>query len=143
MVQFSESQFKEDLVILDINDGTNLTSEFVTSKYKKRAKICHPDKKGGTKEAFQKLQNAYDRISAKIEDDLCGDSKADDNDYEKEFFRTSNFPLEKKNCFVVILENRYSDQWEKVLNDMYGIEKYLETGGIQFKVQSMTLSFYV
>ena len=133
MVQYNE--YKEDLATLDIKDITNLTSELVTSKYKKLAKIYHPDKKGGTKEAFQKLQNAYDRLSAMIDDDPSGsDSKADTEDYEKDFFRTSNFPLERKNCFVVILENEFSDQWEYVLKDLYGTEKYLETGGIQFKV---------
>ena len=142
MVQYSDYQLKEDLATLNIHDGTNLTSSLVNAKYKKLAKVCHPDKKGGEKEAFQKLHNAYQRLIAMIDDNSSGDADTDVDDYEKAFFTTSNFPLEKKNCFVIILENRLSNHWEHVLKDLYGIEKHLETGGIQFKVQSMTLSFY-
>lgn len=70
--------------------------------------------------------------------------KPDDSEdnYETEFFRKSNFPLEKKNCFVVILENKLADHWEHILKDLYGAEKPLENGGIQFKIDIMTLSFY-
>ena len=142
MVQYSEHQMKEDLAILNIKEDTKLTSSIVTSNYKKLAKIQHPDKKTGNKDAFQKLHNAFERLSAMVEEDPSKHSNDDSDEYEKEFFRTSNFPLEKKNCFVVIVENRLSDHWEHVLTDLYGIEKYLETGGKQFKVQSMTLSFY-
>ena len=139
MDQYSEIQLKEDLAILGIKPGSNLTSRLLTISFKKLAKIHHPDKSGGTKEAFQKLQNAYDRLTAMIEG-VPDDESIDD--YEKEFFKTSNFPLEKKNCFVVILENKLSDQWEYVLKDLYGQEKVLTTGGIQFKVESMMLSYY-
>ena len=103
MNQYSDIQIKEDLAVLEIKEGSNLTSGFLTSKFKKLAKTRHPDKKGGTKEAFQKLQNAYDRLTAMI--DEKNDEESDDV-YEKEFFRTSNFPFEKKNFFVVILENK-------------------------------------
>ena len=139
MVQYSDYQLKQDLATLEIKDGTNLSSKFLTLKYKKLAKIHHPDKKGGDKEAFQKLQNAFNRLTAMLDDGHCSDSE---DDFEKEFFRTSNFPLEKKNCFVVILENKRSNYWEYVLKDLYGAEKILNTGGIQFKFESMALSFY-
>ena len=138
MENYSEKQKKEDLAVFDIKEDTHLSSEWLTSKFKKLAKIHHPDK-GGTKEAFQKLQNAYDRLTAMTE--KC-ESKETDSNYEKEFFKTSNFPFEKKNCFVVVLENRLSDQWEYVFKDLYGTAKVLETGGVQFKVGGMTLSFY-
>ena len=35
-----------------------------------------------------------------------------------------------------------ADQWEHTFKDLYGEEKTLDTGGIQFKIGSMTLSFY-
>ena len=98
MVQYSELQRKKDLATLDIKDETNLTSELVTSKYKKLAKIHHPDKKTGNKEAFQNLHNAYERLSSIFDDDLKDDSKDEHEDYEKGFFRTSNFPLELFCC---------------------------------------------
>ena len=136
--EYSEYQRKQDLVTLEIEEGRKLTSSFLTSKFKKLAKIHHPDRRGGTKEGFQKLQNAYDRLSAMIDDEP---DDSDDN-YEAEFFRRSNFPLEKKNCFVVVLENKLADQWEHTLKDLYGAEKPLANGGVQFKIDIMTLSFY-
>ena len=57
-------------------------------------------------------------------------------------FNTSNFPHEKKNCFVVVLENKLSNQWEQVFKELYGTERILESGGIQYKFSGMTLSFY-
>ena len=139
MKSYSDTEKKEDLATLGIEAGSELTSSLVSAKYKKLARILHPDKKGGTKEAFQKLKNAFDRLAEVVDDK---NYKESDDDYEKEFFRTSNFPLEKKNCFVVILENKLSNQWENTLKDLYGTEKLLETGGMQFKVNGMTLSFY-
>ena len=139
MEHYSETQMKQDLATLEIPSGSNLTIKFLTLKFKKLAKIHHPDRKGGKKEAFQKLKNAYDNLIAMLDDGQFGES---DEDYEKEFFKTSNFPFEKKNCFVVVLENKLSDHWEYILKDLYGPEKILETGGIQFKIDTLTLSFY-
>jgi hypothetical protein len=43
---------------------------------------------------------------------------------------------------VVILENNLANNWEYTIKDIYGEEKALDNGGIQFKVESMTLNFY-
>ena len=135
---YSEYQLKQDLATLDIEEGSRLTSKLLSTKFKKLALIQHPDKKGGSKEAFQNLKNAYDRLI-----DMLGDDHQDaDDNYESEFFKKSNFPLEKKTSFVVILENKLADKWEYTLKDVYGEEKALDNGGIQFKVDSMTVSFY-
>ena len=139
MNAYSDSEKNDDLATLGIDERSELNSDLVTGKYKKLARIYHPDKKGGTKEAFQKLKNAFDRLTAFLDDKNHNQS---DVEYEKEFFKTSNFPLEKKNCFVVLLENNLSNQWEYCFKELYGKEKLLETGGIQFKVDGMTLSFY-
>ena len=130
MAQYSEYQLKQDLTTMDIKDEANLTSMLLTLKYKKLAKIHHPDRKGVNKEEFQRLQNAFDRLIEMLDNGCYSESE---EDYEKEFFRTSNFPLEKKNSFVVILENKLSNHWEYVLKDLYGPERILDTGGIQFK----------
>ena len=103
---YSENQVKLDLLTLEIEEGRKLTSRVLTSAFKRLAKIFHPDKKGGTKEAFQNLQNAYNRLAAMVED---GNDESDEN-YEAEFFKKANFPLERKTCFVVILENKLADQ---------------------------------
>ena len=128
---YSENQVKQDLLTLEIVEGSKLSSRFLTSAFKSLAKIFHPDKKGGTKEAFQNLQNAHNRLAAMVED---GNDESDEN-YEAEFFKKSNFPLEKKTCFVVILENKFADQWKHTIKDLYGSEKPLDNGGIQFKTK--------
>jgi hypothetical protein len=66
-----------------------------------------------------------------------GQGSESEDDYEPELFKTSNFSLEKKNCFVVILENKLSNNWEHVLKDLYGALKPLETGDIPFKFDNM------
>ena len=54
--------FKDDLKKLDISEDQELTKRYVTGKYKKMAKILHPDKVGGTNEDFQELQLSYCRL---------------------------------------------------------------------------------
>ena len=83
MDQYSEYQKKQDLAVLGIEEGSNITSRLLTVKYKNLARILHPDRKGGNKEAFQKLKNAYDRLTAMLDWDQC--EKTED-DYEKQFF---------------------------------------------------------
>ena len=43
---------------------------------------------------------------------------------------------------MVILEINLANNCEYTLKDIYGEEKALDNGGIQFKVESMTLNFY-
>ena len=101
MKNYTENQKKEDLETLDLK-GDNLSIKLLIGRFKKLAKIRHPDK-GGSKEAFQRLKNAYDRLLEYIESEK--NIEDEELDHEKIFFKTANFPHEKKNCFVVILEN--------------------------------------
>ena len=41
---------------------------------------------------------------------------------------------------MVLLENKLSSQWDFVLKDLYGPGSNLENGGIQFKLENMTIS---
>ena len=122
--EYSEYQINQDLATLDIEEGCSFTLKFLTGKFKNLARIQHPDKKGGSKEAFQKLKNAYDRLSDMLRD---GQGEEDDN-YESEFFKKSNFPLERKTSFVVILENKFANNWEYTLKDIYSEGKALDNG---------------
>ena len=83
---------KEDLKTLEINEEQTLTEGFVNAKFKRRARIVHPDKPGGNTQEFQKLQNAFKRIikyiqeKAKKEDDEV----EEDENYETQFFMKHN-----------------------------------------------------
>jgi curved DNA-binding protein CbpA len=50
----------EDLAVLELPEG--VSPQEIRQKYKQLARRDHPDK-GGTKEAFQRLSNAYERLS--------------------------------------------------------------------------------
>ena len=132
-------QFKQDLAVLEIKVGATLTIRYVTEKFRRLAKIHHPDRPGGDKETFQKLHNAYLRLLATLNDNLPENI---DDIHIKEFFKKTNFPLEKSSCFVVLLENELSKQWEQVLKELYGEGNPLVNGGIQFKMENMSVSFY-
>jgi curved DNA-binding protein CbpA len=50
----------EDLAVLEVSEG--VSPKEIRQKYKKLARRDHPDK-GGSKEAFQRLSDAYERLS--------------------------------------------------------------------------------
>ena len=93
----TDKQFKEDLVTLDIpfDDAEYPSIRSVNLKFKKLAKVKHPDKPGGTNEDFQKLIAAYRRVIEYLEKAPTDTvDKEDDDHFEKEFFMRSNFPKE-------------------------------------------------
>ena len=59
---------KKNLIILgfesDINEIPKMKT--VLQMWRKRAKVCHPDKEGGVKEEFQKLQVALEKAGEMI-----------------------------------------------------------------------------
>ena len=116
------SGVKDDLMIMNIDDSQELTKHHVTAQYKKLAKQRHPDKNGGTKEAFQELQNAYKRIIKFIEDREQNDEDIIE-DYETEFFKRHNIMKECTSSFVVYIQNDYVDRWRKVLEKHLKVHK--------------------
>ena len=50
------NQIKDDLEVLEIDITQKLTIRYVTLKYKKLAKVVHPDRKGGDKCKLSKPQ---------------------------------------------------------------------------------------
>ena len=98
--------FKDDLKKLDISEDQELTKRYVTGKYKKMAKILHPDKAGGTDEDFQELQQAYGRLIDYIEENQNREAyEEEERDYETEFFKKHNFLKECTSSFVLYIEN--------------------------------------
>ena len=67
----TNEQFEKDLETLKIEiiDKCKITKRFVTAKYKRLAKITHPDKPGGVKELFQELLDAYRRVIKYLEEE--------------------------------------------------------------------------
>jgi curved DNA-binding protein CbpA len=55
----------EDLMVLELSEG--VTPQEIRQKYKHLARRDHPDK-GGSKEAFQRLSGAYERLSRPVDE---------------------------------------------------------------------------
>ena len=97
------SDMKKDLELLKIDNVGILTVRYVTSKYKKMAKVAHPDKQGGQKEYFQELQQAYKRLIKHIETTgEIGSEDVEDN-HEKEFFMKNNLMKECSTSIVICM----------------------------------------
>ena len=138
---------KEELKILDIEckEDEVLSIRSVNLKFKKLAKVRHPDKPGGTKEDFQMLLNAYRRVIKHLEEvHLEGnDIEVNDDHYEKEFFMRCNFPKENKTGFTVILQNDLSAEWREIFVKAYGDSQNLPSGGMMFKKNQITFTLYI
>lgn len=52
-------EFHEALEVLGIHEDEGLTVDLIKTAYKRRSLRVHPDKSGGSKEAFDELQKAY------------------------------------------------------------------------------------
>jgi len=52
-------EFHEALEVLGIREDEGLTVDLIKAAYKRRSLRVHPDKPGGSKEAFDELQKAY------------------------------------------------------------------------------------
>ena len=136
-------QFKDDLNLLDIGEEQELTKRYVTGKYKKKAKLMHPDKLGGKKEDFQDLYNAYCRLLEYIEDNQTKEAyEEEEEDYETEFFKKHNVLKECTSSFVLYIQNELADRWQKVLEKhltMHSCDKCR----IIFKTGDITVTLYV
>lgn len=54
--------FQESLAVLGIDESDDLTHERLKSAYKRRSLRVHPDKPGGSKEAFDEVRRAYQYV---------------------------------------------------------------------------------
>ena len=102
------SQIKNDLELLKIDEDAKLTVRYVTSKYKRMAKEHHPDK-GGNTESFQELLSAYRRVIKYVESNEKYECTENEQDHEKEFFMKNNFMKECSTSIVVYIQDKFVD----------------------------------
>ena len=107
---------KEYLDILQIDQTQNINVRFVTLKYKKLAKMRHPDKLGGTKCDFQKLSEAYKKVIKFLEETQKYEKfEQKERDFETEFFIKYNIMKEYLACYVVDIQDHLAEKWKTVL----------------------------
>ena len=82
----------------------------VLKMWRKSARVCHPDKGGNTAE-FQRLQEAFEKVSEMIKE-LSKNKPTDDGDEEELFaikvFNEFNSKRENTNSFTIFIENERS-----------------------------------
>ena len=137
----SQNLLTEDLKLLDIDPSQELTSRYVTLKYKRMAKVLHPDKVGGDKCKFQELLNAYRRIIKHIEDNQKTEDDVVEDDFEKEFFMKHNIMKECTTSYVIYIEDILVEKWRKVLENHLGIQK-IDNCRVIFKSVDITITLY-
>jgi hypothetical protein len=103
-------QIKKDCELLDIENIETISIRFVTAKYKRRARIVHPDKKDGNTGDFQELLHAYRRIIKFLENRQEGELDETEEDHEKDFFMKHNFTKEFSNSCVVYIGDRLASK---------------------------------
>ena len=139
----SNESIKEYLSILQIDNGQVLTKSYVTAKYKKLAKIKHPDKQGGTKCAFQELSEAYKNVIKFIEKNQEYEKyEEQERDFETEFFMKNNIMKEYSASYVVYIQDHLADKWKTVLEKHITVHKMDKTK-IIFKTGLITLTLYI
>ena len=133
----SIDEIKDDLAVLGIDISQKITKEYVKAKFRKLAKLTHPDKKGGNTEHFQVLHNAFKKIIKFIEET----SEDEDLDFETEFFMKNNFMKECTASYVVYIQDNLVDNWRKVLERHLGIHK-VDNIKVIFKNGDITITLY-
>ena len=123
--------------MLKINkDEQVITKKYITAKYKRLAKITHPDKPGGDKEAFQELLNTYRRLIKYLEEE-----KGAEDDFESEFFKKHNFMKKCSSSYVVYIQKEYTDEWKRILEKHIVFQK-LDKIRVIFKTGDITITLY-
>ena len=137
-------QFEKDLEVLGIDKANtaSLTIKIVTSHYKKKAKLKHPDtaKDGSSNESFQELQSAYRRVIETL--DTHENKETGEHDLETEFFMKNNLVKECFSSFVIYVEEHLIQGWK------YVFDKNLKTHDVSeirtiYKTGYITVTLYL
>ena len=137
----NQEQLKEDYELLDIIDSDTITEKYVTLKYKRKAKIIHPDKVTGSTAGFQELLDAYRRIIKHLENLQEEGLMEAEEDVEKDFFMRHNLMKECSTSIVVYIEERLAEKWREVLMRHLSFQN-MDKCRIIFKSGQTTITLY-
>ena len=125
------------LSILEFEDFSKLPKmKELTSQFRKLSLKRHPDKPTGTKEEFQELISAYEKLGKIIENTTKDDHKDDDETLARKLFKQYNFEKENTYSFTISIKNNEYSSWEKVFLKHFGtpIDRSANSNGKQFMV---------
>ena len=165
----------EDFVNLGITEEekTNISSKEVISKWRKRARVVHPDKVSDDEkhdanikmiERNKSLENVLKYVherdskrSSMEENEGCKENteeeQSDEQVFTKEYFKKFNFPQENTNSFTIHISNIDAEPWKNAFYNSYGeptITKHKETNKVMdrwwkfsYEGINITLHFYI
>ena len=122
-------EYESDLHIFGLNNERLPKLKEITAQYRKLSLKTHPDK-GGKKEDFQKLYEAFHRLSGFVaanKETIFDPEDIEENELRK-FFCKYNVIHENNGSTTVFLENGREAEWESVLIACYGEPKITPSG---------------
>ena len=117
------------LLVLGFNEVSKLPKiKDVMKKYYKLALKTHPDKPGGSKEKFQKIEEAFRIVGDYIMKNTVENDDPEEclaKDLFKDIFSQFNTTKENKKCTTVLINNYHNFAWDTALTNYCGegIEK--------------------
>ena len=113
------------------------TMKSLITKFRKMALLKHPDKPGGSKEQFQDLLGAFEKLGKLIDDKVSDDDIDDDEELKaRNAFNNLNFTKMNTSCFTVFIQTCLYKYRESVLTKKYSapIDRTENNNGKQWTV---------
>jgi len=152
----------QDFINLDIaeEEKNNISTKEVISKWRKRARVVHPDKvseeekqEANTRmiELNKSLENVLKYVQERDnnrkkneENEECSEEteeeQSDEQVFTKEYFKKFNFPQENTNSFTIHISNVDAEPWRNAFYNSYG-EPTLTTHKVSNKVMDRWWKF--
>ena len=116
----TSEDMRKHLDVLEIREEiTGVTVKYVNAKFRKLAKVLHPDKASDkSTAAFQKLLRSCEILREYLKKNENEDNSKTDMVPEDDFqffednFEKFNFPFENHGSFTVIIEDYLADTWQ-------------------------------
>ena len=124
----SYPEYDKDILILGLHGTPSLTQ--LSRQFKSLALERHPDKIGGSNEAFQELYTSYKRLGVYLSKTSNVDRVSNEEATICNFFRQFNEEKEKLQSTVILIENNLSNPWDAVLTIQYGNPKIISSNGV-------------
>ena len=127
---------REALKFLQFDDIPSMKE--LNTRYRKLALIKHPDKNGGSdsaKEDYQHLLNCYRLIGNYIVDNVTDDDATEEEMDHVTTFKNFNFDQRNKYSHTILIENKLTFAWRKVLVGKIGDPEDKGHNGMIFRLK--------
>ena len=127
---------------LEIDNTDNITEQYVTKKFKKKALKVHSDKTG-TKddEEFKELLNDYHKVMDALKEIIIESLDPVKDDIQK-FFEHHNFAKEFSQSWTIFVEKQMVNFWLREMRKRFPDPKAVQGNGFQFRTHLKDKTVY-